>query len=589
MLPTRLPRLPPEWTCRLAQRHRLTGRSAGTTLGATFGDRSVMIFAMRRAVLTLLVTLPLLLAAAEAQPSAGSSGPSSVGTLPPGSLSTAGGGATAGGLSTAGSLSTGRPVIPANVPGVSATPSEKPVTVSEPADSEVNSDSRGVNIDLLGQATNGQKSSNWLWSLTIRNRTGWRTARPRTWQMSRNYIEAKGVYRIDDTWSLTLEGRAHYDPVGRLGYPTRLWLDPRQALLDGRVGRVDLKLGLQQVVWGEADGLRVLDVINPLDYREFILEDFLDSRRPLWMARADLPVGDGSVQVIWIPYFATARIPTGRDEFSPGLGRSGESAFMTGGPPIATGFEVAPTVRPGDGLNNSQWGVRYRRTISSWDLTLNYFKGWEDLPTPYFAGVRSGPEIRPGTAARLLPSQVPAPVLLLAPRHERKEVIGGTATNSFGPVVARFEGGVNRGLPFAVRSERSADGFVKGSRLSGVAGLDYSIRPGLWISGQYFVQIDQVADDPTGSSRRALLSPRQSHLVSLYLRTSFRRETLRPELFVLRGLSERQYLVRPRLTKTLGDHWTISAGADLLGGASGNLFGYFQQRDRVVIELKWMK
>ncbi|NDD63881.1 MAG: hypothetical protein EBZ36_07890, partial [Acidobacteria bacterium] len=118
------------------------------------------------------------------------------------------------------------------------------------------------------QASGSGKTSKWLWTLTLRNRTGWRVMSPRTLQMSRHYLEAKGVYQIDGTWSLTLEGRAHYDPVGRLGYPQRLWFDPRQVLLDGRVGRVDLKLGLQQVVWGEADGLRVLDVINPLDYRE---------------------------------------------------------------------------------------------------------------------------------------------------------------------------------------------------------------------------------------------------------------------------------------------------------------------------------
>ncbi|NDD65624.1 MAG: hypothetical protein EBZ36_16855, partial [Acidobacteria bacterium] len=84
------------------------------------------------------------------------------------------------------------------------------------------------------------------------------------------------------------------------------------------------------------------------------------------------------------------------------------------------------------------------------------------------------------------------------------------------------------------------------------------------------------------------LFPRQSHLVSFYLRTNFFRETLRPEVFVLAGVNERQYLVRPRVTKTLGDHWTIGAGIDFLGGASRSILGSFGGRDRVVVELKWM-
>lgn len=33
------------------------------------------------------------------------------------------------------------------------------------------------------------------------------------------------------------------------------------------------RIGKQQVVWGEADGLKVLDVVNPQSFREFILDD----------------------------------------------------------------------------------------------------------------------------------------------------------------------------------------------------------------------------------------------------------------------------------------------------------------------------
>src|SRR5262245_25395409 len=100
------------------------------------------------------------------------------------------------------------------------------------------------------QDTQPNKHSNWNWSFSIRNRTGFRTDEPRVFQMSRTILDAKGIYRINDNWRMTLEGRAHYDPVERLGYPRNVWLDPRQMLLDGKVKKVDLKLGLQQVVWG---------------------------------------------------------------------------------------------------------------------------------------------------------------------------------------------------------------------------------------------------------------------------------------------------------------------------------------------------
>ncbi len=423
---------------------------------------------------------------------------------------------------------------------------------------------------------------NWQWSWTLRQRTGLRTSRPRVLQMSRNLLEGKGVLRIDDNWTLTLEGRAHYDPVGRLGFPRSLWIDPRQALVDGRIGPVDLKLGLQQVVWGQADGLRVLDVINPLDYREFILEDFLDSRRPLWMARVELPAGDGRLQLLWIPYFAPGRTPAPGDEFSLGAsfglgllgtaqsdGRQGTGSW----PGLRVG--VAPTARPGYRLSSSQSGVRYSRSLGSWDLTANYFRGWEDLPTSYLAGLIGGPSPPAGPA-------VTPPTLLFAPRYDRREVLGGTAATSLGPLVLRFEAGWNRHKRVAVRPGISPSGIESATQFSGVAGLDYSARPWLWISGQYFLQA-------TGASSTRLLFPRNSHLVSLYLRTNVQRETLRPELFVLTGLDQKQYLIRPRLVKSIGDHWSIGIGADFVGGETRNLFGYLGGRDRAVLELKWMK
>ncbi len=418
------------------------------------------------------------------------------------------------------------------------------------------------------------KPSNWQWSFSVRNRTGFRTDEPRVFQMSRTFLDAKGIYKISDDWRLTLEGRAHYDPVERLGYPKSVWIDPRQVLLDGKVKTVDLKLGLQQVVWGQADGLRVLDVINPLDYREFILEDFLDSRRPLWMARADVPLGkteNGSLQLIWVPYFAPARLPGAENEFGLGsrfgLGLIGAAHSNNDFPPFTT--RVEPTSRPAHQLKASQGGARYGRSLGKWDVTANYFYGWEDTPTSYVRGF----EFKPNE---------PLPIVVFKPRFDRKEVFGGTAATNFGSLVLRMEAGWNRNKSQAVTDAPIKTGFEKFGLLSSVVGLDWSAKTWLWISGQYFFQ-------SVNAPQSRLLFPRNNHLASIYFRTNFLRDTLRPEFFVLTGLNQRQFMVRPKLTKTIGDHWSVGVGADFLGGKQTNIFGYFDSRDRVVIELKWMK
>jgi hypothetical protein len=75
----------------------------------------------------------------------------------------------------------------------------------------------------------------------------------------------------------------------------------REAYLDTEVGDVSIRAGKQQVVWGTADGMKLLDAINPTDYTEMAQNQMEDSRMPIWMinAESDSTYGDGgSFQMI---------------------------------------------------------------------------------------------------------------------------------------------------------------------------------------------------------------------------------------------------------------------------------------------------
>ncbi|MCM8855949.1 MAG: RNA polymerase-associated protein rapA [Candidatus Thiodiazotropha sp.] len=56
----------------------------------------------------------------------------------------------------------------------------------------------------------------------------------------------------------------------------------------------DLRLGKQQVVWGTADGIKLLDIINPTDFRELNQNAMEDARIPIWMINAERNIGDSS-------------------------------------------------------------------------------------------------------------------------------------------------------------------------------------------------------------------------------------------------------------------------------------------------------
>ncbi|WP_043772935.1 DUF1302 family protein [Algiphilus aromaticivorans] len=60
----------------------------------------------------------------------------------------------------------------------------------------------------------------------------------------------------------------------------------RELYADIYLGPLYLRAGKQQIVWGKADGLKLLDQVNPQNFREFILADFEHSRIPQWSLRA---------------------------------------------------------------------------------------------------------------------------------------------------------------------------------------------------------------------------------------------------------------------------------------------------------------
>ncbi len=81
------------------------------------------------------------------------------------------------------------------------------------------------------------------------------------------------------------------------------------AYVDARKGRLNVRVGRQDLSWGETDGFRLLDMIEPLDNRfGFPLVEDLDDRRiPLWMVRGSLEIGnlglveDVTLDTFWVP------------------------------------------------------------------------------------------------------------------------------------------------------------------------------------------------------------------------------------------------------------------------------------------------
>jgi len=110
-----------------------------------------------------------------------------------------------------------------------------------------------------------------------------------------------GEVNSDATYHVELQGvtnnkaTANYD--SNESYTQRDAL--REAYIDTEMNDWSIRAGKQQVVWGTADGMKLLDAINPTDYGEMAQNQMEDSRLPVWMVNAEKTLEDGSeVQVV---------------------------------------------------------------------------------------------------------------------------------------------------------------------------------------------------------------------------------------------------------------------------------------------------
>jgi len=97
------------------------------------------------------------------------------------------------------------------------------------------------------------------------------------------------TYHVELNLMKDSKGVGKYD--GNESYTQRDVL--REAYVDTETNGYSIRAGKQQVVWGTADGMKLLDNINPTDYSEMAQNQMEDSRMPVWMVNAEKEVESG--------------------------------------------------------------------------------------------------------------------------------------------------------------------------------------------------------------------------------------------------------------------------------------------------------
>ncbi|MCH7762691.1 MAG: hypothetical protein IIB95_02980 [Candidatus Marinimicrobia bacterium] len=358
-------------------------------------------------------------------------------------------------------------------------------------------------------------------------------------------------------------GYASFDVKNdHIGDHKDLELTLREMYIDLYFEHYDLRIGKQQIVWGEADGLFITDIVNPLDLREFILADFEDIRMGINSIKAQFYFGNSRLESIWIPQFVPAKFSAPGETW----------AFYTPIDEIAKSIPdslitVVNIAEPKKRLKNSEYGFRYSTHFWGIDLALSYFHTWDDYPVfrQYYKQ----------TSNPFIPFSV-----TIKPEYDRLTVLGGTFASTIGPLVIRGEGALYQKRNFYTENPGDADRVVQKDFLNVMVGAE--ISPGdAFISGQFIQEKipdydDQMVNDEIVNTGTLLLSK------------PFLNETFKPEIFAIFNFTHEDYWVRFSVKYYPIDGVEIILAADILGGEKENkLFSQFDENDNVYLKIKY--
>lgn len=228
-------------------------------------------------------------------------------------------------------------------------------------------------------------------------------------------LEVRGIFRLwADMAYVINDGDAHWDKFFKPSRSDLAVLDDfddivREVYATYTSSRYQIRFGRQQIGWGEADGLRVMDVINPLDIRKgpfYDTQGYSEVRIPKWLLKTEFypdavgGITDIALQLIWnpgdfeeqqqlmLPHYVDAHIlgmNTMGERTGTGSPYDGQDAVEI---PNSAGVWGIPTPnyhlvpfeftfdRRSDALKHSEFGARLSFNLAGTYMTLNFWHGF---------------------------------------------------------------------------------------------------------------------------------------------------------------------------------------------------------------------
>lgn len=324
----------------------------------------------------------------------------------------------------------------------------------------------------------------------------------------------------------------------------------REAYIDYQGTNWDIRIGRQIIIWGNADGIQITDIISPMDYTEFLAQDYDDIRMPVEGVKTRYNWNQASLELVWIPIFQADNIPLDDSPWAFKLGSPGQF-------PVVMETAVLPEKK----LSNSDFGGKLSLFRKGCDLSLSIMYTWDKMPV---------------MRARLLQKN-DSGLISLQPQHHRLFFIGQELSWPMGAFVIRGENAFFYGKHF--ESKNLSANLFKKNCLHWLAGVD-------WYPGGEWNLSAQFSNLQILHYESEMNTDQHNLLATFSISKNLFRNTLTLASFAYYGLNDHEAFTRSQVRYALSDEIALECGADIFIGSKG-LLGQFKDNNEVFFKAKY--
>lgn len=383
------------------------------------------------------------------------------------------------------------------------------------------------------------------------------------------YGSIRGDLEGNTSYQRNLQRTVQANTVGAPGPGSDLMkelsgLDLRELYFDTDLGeRVKLRVGKQQIVWGETDFFHPSDVIHGFDYRwrQFYEPESDELRKPLFMinAKIDVPELQGTLQAF----------------VRPGLDRKkdiGNSYDLYGGRWMPQPYHgqdfLAPSAYPynyehaeGD-YKDWTGGLRWTGWNDSFNYALSYATTFQGDPTLIAAGMPNiGSSVTPGSAGNFIfPKISVAAASFSTELLSIDSVVNGEIAyqsgNMFNTGPFGFGGVIQKNV---IKTTLRID---KQLRLQEWLGTNQASFSSLQLFDSWIKNYDQNDNMVAFAGYPAKMKSHDTVLTA-FIVLNYMNSKLNPMIAVGKNLSTGDAFLIPSVTYMHGDNWRFTVEADI--------------------------